>query len=146
MGSTLEPVDLIDHEARRNSAVGFGPLSVTETLPPCFHDVFSFRYFNSIQADCFHALYHAGHSAVVASPTGSGKTSLFELAILGMLKEGLSADAATGMLAIDPRSRGQRKAIYVAPMKSLVQEKAQVRLLRSGVALSSALRAMFDPQ
>lgn len=62
----------------------------------------------------------------VASPTGSGKTSLFELAILGMLKDNpVIVDGNTGRLSLDHRTKGQRKAIYVAPMKSLVQEKAQ---------------------
>lgn len=61
----------------------------------------------------------------VASPTGSGKTSLFELAILGMLKDQAVANVGTGRPSLDHRTRGQRKAIYVAPMRSLVQEKAQ---------------------
>lgn len=115
----------------------FQPLSVTESLPPCFHGVFPFRYFNSIQADCFPCLYHSRDSAVVASPTGSGKTSLFELAILGMLKESLSPDGITGTLVMEPGQKGQRKAIYVAPMKSLVQEKAQVRVDCCAVYVSS---------
>ena len=55
--------------------------------------------------------------------------SLFELAILGMLKEGLTTDGLTGALVMDPVQRGQRKAIYVAPMRSLVQEKAAVRVV-----------------
>lgn len=44
---------------------GFEPLSTVSALPPVFHDVFPFRYFNSIQADCFQCLYHSRDSAVV---------------------------------------------------------------------------------
>jgi ATP-dependent DNA helicase HFM1/MER3 len=108
-----------------NGREGFGPISVVDSLPPCFRGVFTFRYFNSIQAECFHTLYHTNDSAVVASPTGSGKTTLFALAMLGMLRKGLSTNHHTGNLVLDPRERGKRKAIYVAPMRSLVQEKAQ---------------------
>ena len=46
-----------------------------------------------------------------------------------MLKEGLTTDGLTGALVLDPIQRGQRKAIYVAPMRSLVQEKAAVRVV-----------------
>lgn len=51
----------------------FNPLAVSDTLPYCFHSVFEFRYFNSIQGACFHALYNTRESCMVSSPTGSGK-------------------------------------------------------------------------
>lgn len=51
----------------------FNPISVADALPPCFQRVFEFRYFNSIQGTCFHALYNTKHSCMVSSPTGSGK-------------------------------------------------------------------------
>ena len=52
----------------------FDPLTVAGSLPPVFGPVFPFRYFNSIQTECFHSLYHSRDSVCVASPTGSGKT------------------------------------------------------------------------
>ncbi len=77
----------------------------------------------------------------MASPTGSGKTSLFELAILGMLKDlPVVAIGDTGRLCLDHQTRGQRKAIYVAPMKSLVQEKAQEWKERLGKTLGLTVK------
>ena len=55
---------------------GFGPLSTAGALPPCFHPVFPFRYFNSIQAECFECLYHSSDSAVVRY-THNGSISSF---------------------------------------------------------------------
>ena len=71
-----------------------------------------------------------------------------------MLKDGLQTGGA-GMderVLLDYRTRGQRKAIYVAPMKALVQEKAQVCCLtvswhRQGDQKTHLLdRALANPQ
>jgi hypothetical protein len=54
---------------------GFEPLSTVGALPPVFHDVFPFRYFNSIQADCFQCLYHSRDSAVVRTAALAKQTT-----------------------------------------------------------------------
>ena len=72
---------------------------------PCSSAIL-YRYLNVIQSHLFEELYHTGNAAVfrnggkltfdswftdnnvvVSSPTGSGKTVLFELAILRMLTQ-----------------------------------------------------------
>ena len=53
----------------------------------------------------------------MAAPTASGKTGVVELAILRMLRRSLTP---SGGLLHQP---GLTKAVYVAPMRALVQEK-----------------------
>jgi hypothetical protein len=56
-------------------------------LPAALRPLFPFARFNVPQSRCLGALLGSGSNVVVASPTGSGKTALFELAIgrvLGM--------------------------------------------------------------
>lgn len=60
--------------ARRGSlGEEYGPMSVSESLPRCFQSVFNFRYFNSVQSECFDVLYNSHKNSMVSSPTGSGK-------------------------------------------------------------------------
>lgn len=74
------------------------------------------------------------HLQVVSAPTGSGKTGVMELTLLRLLSEYLQPqeDRAPGndVGAVETgRSlrplRGTRKAVYVAPMRALVQEKCK---------------------
>ncbi len=55
---------------------------------------------------------------MVAAPTGSGKTGVMELALLRLMTRHL--DPATGALNV---KHGIVKALYVAPLRALVQEK-----------------------
>lgn len=49
-----------------------GRLRSVDELPPCFRGVFTFRYFNAIQNECWSDIYEAGHNVVIAAPTGGG--------------------------------------------------------------------------
>ncbi|CAI5470957.1 unnamed protein product [Closterium sp. Yama58-4] len=60
-------------------------------LPPCFRPLFSFRYFNAVQSEAFGEVYTTDNNIVVSAPTGSGKTVLFELAILRLLSKTLTS-------------------------------------------------------
>ena len=92
-----------------------------EELPPCFQPIFpSFKYFNGIQAEMLDFILSSARSFVVSAPTGSGKTVLLELAIVQMLMK--HVDRATGAFNHKP---GELKAIYMAPLKALVQEKKE---------------------
>jgi hypothetical protein len=72
-------------------------------LPSLFSKVFSFDVFNSVQtAVCEKAL--SDNSLVVVSPTGSGKTVIFELAICSLFQ---------GQMG-QKRGNGERKAIFLA--------------------------------
>ncbi|XP_020175874.1 ATP-dependent DNA helicase MER3 homolog isoform X1 [Aegilops tauschii subsp. strangulata] len=92
-------------------------LRCVSDLPPPFRPVFGFRYFNSLQSECFPVCFLSDVNMVVSAPTGSGKTVLFELCILRLLSRFLTTDWRFNLL------KGTQKTIYIAPMKALVQEK-----------------------
>eukprot|EP00474_Spongospora_subterranea_P002288 CRZ02746.1 hypothetical protein [Spongospora subterranea] len=74
--------------------------------------VFSgYKTFNRVQSIVFEDLYHSDKSIVVAAPTASGKTVLFELAILRLFSS--------------QQDRSRFKAVYIAPLKALCNEKLQ---------------------
>ncbi|KAF8447766.1 P-loop containing nucleoside triphosphate hydrolase protein [Boletus edulis BED1] len=105
---------------------GFGwRLRPVSELPDRFRGVFKFGVFNAIQSACFDQVLHSDENMVIISlngqlsslrnfqvitPTGSGKTVLFELSMIRMLTQ------TTG----DVRSA---KCVYVAPTKALCAEK-----------------------
>ncbi|XP_059294176.1 DExH-box ATP-dependent RNA helicase DExH17 isoform X2 [Lycium ferocissimum] len=95
---------------------GFALKSVLD-LPPVFRSTFSFRYFNSLQSECFPACFLSDVNMVISAPTGSGKTVLFELCILRLLSRFISREGKFIHV------KGSLKTIYVAPSKALVQEK-----------------------
>lgn len=53
---------------------------------------FVFRYFNSLQSECFPLCFHSDINMVISAPTGSGKTVLFELCILRLLSKSISKE------------------------------------------------------
>lgn len=67
-----------------------------------------FQYFNPMQTQIFHCLYHTPTNVLLGSPTGSGKTIACELAMWWAFRE-------------YPGS----KVIYIAPMKALVRERVK---------------------
>ncbi|XAR51890.1 DNA helicase [Bertholletia excelsa] len=92
-------------------------LKSVSDLPATFRSIFGFRYFNSLQSECFPACFLSDVNMVISAPTGSGKTVLFELCILRLLSRSISAE---GRLV---HAKGTLKTIYIAPSKALVQEK-----------------------
>ncbi|CAR31099.1 ZYRO0E09812p [Zygosaccharomyces rouxii] len=82
----------------------------TSALPDSFQSFFRFREFNKMQSEAFPDLYETDMNCVISSPTGSGKTVLFELAIMRLIKE--TGDAIDNI-----------KILYVAPTKSLCCER-----------------------
>ena len=65
-----------------------------------------FHYFNPVQTQIFHTLYHTQSNALVGAPTGSGKTVAAELALWSSFRD-------------YPKS----KVVYIAPLKALVRER-----------------------
>uniref|UniRef100_A0A0E0HD41 DNA 3'-5' helicase n=1 Tax=Oryza nivara TaxID=4536 RepID=A0A0E0HD41_ORYNI len=107
-------------------------------LPPPFHSVFGFRYFNSLQSECFPACFLSDVNMVISAPTGSGKTVLFELCILRLLSRFLSSEWRFNLI------KGTLKTIYIAPMKALVQEKLRDWNMKLGSLGISCLEMTGD--
>ncbi|XP_071446219.1 probable ATP-dependent DNA helicase HFM1 [Hetaerina americana] len=78
-----------------------------------FRDVFScYQHFNEVQSRVLDDVLYSDKSLVVAAPTGSGKTAVFELAIVSLL------------MKLETKSYGgDIKIVYVAPIKALCTEK-----------------------
>ncbi|KAF2239234.1 P-loop containing nucleoside triphosphate hydrolase protein [Viridothelium virens] len=83
-------------------------LIATTDLPDRFRPIFPFRLLNAIQSKCFDTIFHSNDNFVLASPTGSGKTVVFELAICRVIASFPSDNF---------------KVVYQAPTKSLCAER-----------------------
>ncbi|XP_021694228.1 probable ATP-dependent DNA helicase HFM1 [Aedes aegypti] len=90
-----------------------GDLRSVEEIAPVFRHVFhEFRQFNEIQSLVMDDMLYTDKSLVVSAPTGSGKTAIFELAMVRLL-----------MKLEDSRYEGDYRMIYIAPIKALCAEK-----------------------
>lgn len=54
--------------------------------------LYTCRYFNSLQSECFPVCFHSNANMVISAPTGSGKTVIFELCILRLLSKFISKE------------------------------------------------------
>ena len=57
------------------------PLPKTALANPELQTLFRFDYFNPIQSQIFHTLYHSDNNVLLGAPTGSGKTIAAEIAM-----------------------------------------------------------------
>lgn len=81
----------------------------TSVLSDKARSIFDFHYFNKMQSNSFKPIYEEDNNCVISSPTGSGKTVLFELAIVRLLN-----------LTNDPNTL---KVLYISPTKALCLER-----------------------
>jgi superfamily II RNA helicase len=72
---------------------------------------------NPIQTICFELLANTDKHSLVTAPTGSGKTTLFEISIGRVIKQNIDQN--------NKYINTSFKIIYLAPIKSLCQEKYQ---------------------
>uniref|UniRef100_UPI003AAD2253 probable ATP-dependent DNA helicase HFM1 n=1 Tax=Centroberyx gerrardi TaxID=166262 RepID=UPI003AAD2253 len=89
---------------------GSGVLRPVSEIPAKFRPVFKeFPFFNYVQSKALDDVLYTGKNFVACAPTGSGKTVLFELAIIRLLME---------------TSEPWRdvKAVYMAPIKALCSQ------------------------
>ena len=98
------------HETYPRSDTSLYPVS---SLPSQFQHIFSkFSHFNHVQSEVIPDILNSDQPIVVASPTGSGKTVLFELAIVRLLQQ-------------IQNSVEDFKIVYIAPIKALCNERYQ---------------------
>ena len=99
-----------DTESVYTDLLDLQPLPVAALKNPLLEEIYSqrFQFFNPMQTQIFHTLYHTPANVLLGSPTGSGKTVAAELAMWWAFRE-------------KPGS----KVVYIAPMKALVRERVQ---------------------
>ena len=100
--------------------------TVASVLSANFSRVFDFARFNEMQTQCIDSVLRTSDNLVVGAPTGSGKTALFELAMIRHV-------AMNERNAVPPQ---KHKIFYVAPMKAIASERLRdwrVRLGRIGL-------------
>ncbi|XP_068069997.1 probable ATP-dependent DNA helicase HFM1 isoform X5 [Danio rerio] len=88
-----------------------GTLRSVSEIPAKFRSVFKdFPYFNYVQSQALDDVLYSNKNFVACAPTGSGKTVLFELAIVRLLIE-----------ASEPWHNV--RAVYMAPIKALCSQQ-----------------------
>jgi antiviral helicase SLH1 len=99
-----------DTESVYTDLLNLQPLPISALKNPLLEAIYGqrFQFFNPMQTQIFHTLYHTSSNVLLGSPTGSGKTIAAELAMWWAFRE-------------KPGS----KVIYIAPMKALVRERVQ---------------------
>ncbi|KAJ3970368.1 hypothetical protein EV361DRAFT_802192 [Lentinula raphanica] len=109
-GASRNPEQAIQsqgYQPRTTQKITLRPVS---ELPDIYRSLFKFGVFNAVQSSCFEGVSEVHVKFRGLAPTGSGKTVLFELAIIKMLSEARE----TGELV---------KCVYVAPTKALCSER-----------------------
>ena len=76
------------------------PLPKTALANPKLESLIKFDYFNPIQSQIFHTLYHSDKNVLLGAPTGSGKTIAAEIAMFKVF-----------------RDYPEGKVVYIAPLK-----------------------------
>ena len=84
------------------------PLVPRSTLPDQLGSIFKHEIFNAVQSKCYHIAFETDDNLVLSAPTGSGKTTIMELAICRLVKNSKRQDF---------------KVVYMAPTKSLCAER-----------------------
>ncbi|KAK6580622.1 hypothetical protein PZA11_006858 [Diplocarpon coronariae] len=99
-----------DTESVYTDLLNLQPLPISALKNPALEQIYGqrFQYFNPMQTQIFHCLYHTSANVLLGSPTGSGKTIACELAMWWAFRE-------------KPGS----KVVYIAPMKALVRERVK---------------------
>ncbi len=99
-----------DTESVYTDLLNLQPLPLKALKNPLLEEIYGqrFQFFNPMQTQLFHCMYHTSANVLLGSPTGSGKTIAAELAMWWAFRE-----------------RPGSKVVYIAPMKALVRERVQ---------------------
>ncbi|CEO98245.1 hypothetical protein PBRA_006359 [Plasmodiophora brassicae] len=104
--------------SRSRNSGGSPALRQISDLAPDHQGFFAgYKEFNRVQTAVFDAVYLSDQNVVVSAPTASGKTTIFELAILRLFKHRSRQNVTR-----KPR-RADFKAVYIAPLKAICSEK-----------------------
>lgn len=118
-------IPLPEEEAAYSELLDLTPLPKSALANPAYESLCSFNYFNPVQTQAFHSLYHHDTNVLVGAPTGSGKTVTAEIAMFRLFNH-----------------YPEKKVIYIAPLKALAKERLRdwrnklSRLKKSVVELS----------
>lgn len=104
----LSELDVPDEDFPNTKLLPLRPLSIKALGDEKFEALYidKFRFFNPVQTQVFHTLFHTDSNALIGAPTGSGKTIMSELAMLRVF-----------------RSSPSSKIIFIAPLKALAKER-----------------------
>ena len=99
-----------DTESVYTDLLNLQPLPISALKNQALEEIYAqrFQFFNPMQTQLFHTLYHRPANVLLGSPTGSGKTVAAELAMWWAFRE-----------------RPGSKVVYIAPMKALVRERVK---------------------
>mgnify|MGYP000147125171 CR=1 FL=1 len=96
-------------------------IPVAGVYPPCCLPIFpNFQTFNRLQSKVLRELKETDDNIVVSAPTGSGKTTVFEMAITKLLESLAKNTNHTHKSAEELRRK--TKIVYVAPNKALCEQ------------------------
>ena len=113
-----------DTESVYTDLLDLQPLPTSALKNPALEEIYGqrFQFFNPMQTQIFHCMYHTPANVLLGSPTGSGKTIAAELAMWWAFRE-----------------RPGCKVVYIAPMKALVRERVQDWRQRLAIPLNIKL-------
>ncbi|KAH0791027.1 DExH-box ATP-dependent RNA helicase DExH14 [Histomonas meleagridis] len=102
----IKDADKLTFQKHLNTAPRLRPLNTNIIENEKTKALFPFKKFNLIQSQLFFQTYHTDQSLLLCAPTAAGKTVIAELAISRMLE-----------------NNNFEKAVYLVPLKSIVQER-----------------------
>lgn len=83
---------LVPGVTQDGSARGILKLRPVTEIPQQYRTVFNFPYFNAVQSKVLDDVFYTDRPIVLCAPTGSGKTVIFELAIIRLLLQQAGPD------------------------------------------------------
>ena len=84
----LSELDIPAEDFPSTKLLPLKPMSVKALGNERFESLYSqkFKFFNPVQTQVFHTLFHTDSNSLIGAPTGSGKTIMAELAMLRVFK------------------------------------------------------------
>ena len=92
-------------------------VSVDQVFSSPFSNMFKckFQEFNHLQSEMSNVIANSDDNVIVSSPTGSGKTALFEMAMCRLFASNVASGNKVASKA--------KKIVYIAPNKALCEER-----------------------